>query len=132
MSDRSARERYEPLDWGRVVGWLLLGGEGAAVAHLVGDRLPGKSVDVGDEFRTIIGASISCEVQIDKPFDDVQLACQQGDVRLNGTPLSCPSEWQVKPGVNNVIELVGSACDTFKSGSSTFTAEFPCGAIVVE
>ena len=88
--------------------------------------------DLEDEFRTIIGASISCEVQIDKPFDDVQLACQQGDVRLNGTPLSCPSEWQVKPGVNNVIELVGSACDTFKSGSSTFTAEFPCGAIVVE
>jgi hypothetical protein len=31
-----------------------------------------------------------------------------------------------------VIELVGSACDTFKSGSSTFTAVFPCGAIVVE
>jgi len=88
--------------------------------------------DLENEFRDIVGASISCEVQIDKPFDDVQLACQQGDVRLNGTPLDCPSDWRVKPGVDNVIELVGSACQTFKSGLSTFTAEFPCGAILVE
>ena len=88
--------------------------------------------DLEDEFRDIVGASISCEVQIDKPFDDVQLACQQGDVRLNGTPLDCPGDWRVKPGVDNVIELLGGACDTFKSGSSTFTAAFPCGAIVVE
>jgi hypothetical protein len=83
-------------------------------------------------FQQIISDSISCEVQINKPFDDVVLACSEGDVRLNGTPLACPSDWQVKPGVSNVIELVGSACDTFKSGSSTFTAVFPCGAIVVE
>ncbi|MGB8222456.1 MAG: vWA domain-containing protein [Polyangiales bacterium] len=85
-----------------------------------------------DEFRDIIGASISCDVQMDRQFDDVAQACSEGDVRLNGTPLACPSDWQVKPGVSNVIELVGSACDTFKSGSSTFTAVFPCGAIVVE
>jgi hypothetical protein len=88
--------------------------------------------DLEDEFRDIIGASISCEGQIDKPFDDVQLACQQGDVRLDDTPLDCPSDWRVKPGVDNVIELVGGACDTFKSGDVTFTAVFPCGAIVVE
>lgn len=88
--------------------------------------------DLENEFREIIGGSISCEVEIDKPFDDVDKACSEGDVRLNGTPLSCPADWLVKPGVDNVIELVGSACDTFKSGSSTLTAEFPCGAIVVE
>jgi hypothetical protein len=88
--------------------------------------------DLENEFREIIGGSISCEVEIDKPFDDVDKACSEGDVRLNGTPLSCPDDWRVKPGVDNVIELVGSACDTFKSGSSTLTAEFPCGAIVVE
>jgi hypothetical protein len=88
--------------------------------------------ELSDAFREIIGASISCEVQIDKPFDDVDKACNEGDVRLNGTPLSCPDDWRVKPGVDNVIELLGSACDTFKSGSSTLTAEFPCGAIVVE
>jgi hypothetical protein len=83
-------------------------------------------------FDEIISASISCDVQMDKQFKDKVEACNDGDVRLNGTPLSCPDEWQVKPGADDVIELVGSACDTFKSGSSTFTAVFPCGAIVVE
>ncbi len=34
--------------------------------------------------------------------------------------------------VDDIIELVGSACDTFKSGDVTFSAEFPCGAIIVE
>ena len=85
-----------------------------------------------DAFNTIISASISCEVQMDKRFDDKDQACADGDVQLNGTPLSCPEDWQVKPGADDVIELVGSACDTFKSGAATFTAVFPCGAIVVE
>ncbi len=72
-------------------------------------------------------------MQIDKPFDDRVKACNEGDVRLNGTPLSCPADWQVKDEPPyNVIELVGSACDEFKSGDSTFTASFPCGAIVVD
>ncbi len=88
--------------------------------------------DLENEFRTIISASISCEVEIDKPFDDREKACAEGDVRLNGNPLSCPEDWQVKPDAPNVIELLGSACDTFKSGEVTFTAEFPCGAIIVE
>ena len=90
--------------------------------------------DLEDEFREIIAASISCDIQMDKRFDDKDLACNdpQSDVRLNGVALSCPSEWRVKPGADDVIELVGSACDIFKSGDVTFTAEFPCGAIVVE
>jgi hypothetical protein len=85
-----------------------------------------------DAFNTIIGGSISCEVQMDKRFDDKDEACDNGNVQLNGTPLSCPEDWQVKPGVDDIIELVGSACDTFKSGAATFSAVFPCGAIVVE
>lgn len=89
--------------------------------------------ELEDNFRDIIGASISCEVQIDKPFDDRQKACDEGEVRLNGTRLDCPTEWQVKDEPPyDVIELVGSACDTFKSGAATLTAEFPCGAIVVQ
>lgn len=90
--------------------------------------------ELEDAFNEIIGESISCEVQIDKPFDDKEKACNdpESDVRLNGTPLSCPSDWRVKPGADDIIELVGSACDTFKSGAATFTAVFPCGAIVVE
>jgi hypothetical protein len=85
-----------------------------------------------DAFTEIIGASISCDIQMDKRFDDEVKACEEGDVRLNGIPLSCPSEWQVKPGADDVIELVGAACTTFKTEASTFSATFPCGAIVVE
>jgi hypothetical protein len=83
-------------------------------------------------FDEIISASISCEIQMDKRFDDKVKACADGDVQLNGTPLSCPDDWQVKPGADDIIELVGSACDTFKSGAATFSAVFPCGAIIVE
>jgi hypothetical protein len=69
---------------------------------------------------------------MDKRFDDEVKACEEGDVRLNGVPLSCPSEWRVKPGADDVIELVGAACTTFKTEASTFSATFPCGAIIVE
>lgn len=90
--------------------------------------------ELEDAFNEIISDSISCDIQIDKPFDDKEKACNDpdSDVRLNDIPLSCPSEWRVKPGADDIIELVGSACDTFKSGDATFTAVFPCGAIVVE
>jgi len=107
---------------------LAANGSGGDAPFWVGSDPQG----LDDAFREIISASISCEVQMDKQFDVVVKACDEGDVRLNGTPLSCPSEWRVKPGVDDVIELVSSACDTFKSGASTFTAEFPCGAIIVE
>jgi hypothetical protein len=86
-------------------------------------------------FQKIIGDSISCDIQINKPFnaDTLDQACNEGDVRLNGVPLDCPSHWQVKnEPPYNVIELLGSACDTLKSGEVTFTAEFPCGTIIVE
>ncbi len=88
--------------------------------------------NLSNAFQSIIGDSISCDVTMKERFDDKVKACANGDVRLNDAPLACPAQWRVKAGVDDVIELVGSACQTFKSGSSTFTAEFPCGAIVVE
>ena len=99
------------------------------------------TVWVGDDpaslqgaFQQIISDSISCDIQMDERFDDKDKACAEGDVRLNGAPLACSDTngWRVKPGVDDVIELVGGACDAFKSGDVTFTAEFPCGAIIVE
>jgi len=99
------------------------------------------TVWVGDDpaslsaaFQSIVSDSISCDIQMDTRFDDKDKACNdpESDVRLNDVPLSCPSEWRVKPGVDDVIELVGDACTVFKSGDVTFSAEFPCGAIVVE
>lgn len=85
-------------------------------------------------FTAIISDSISCDIQIDKPFNDKTQACNdpESDVRLNGNPLSCPSEWEPSPDADDFIRLNGSACTEFKSGQATFTAEFPCGAIVVE
>jgi hypothetical protein len=86
-------------------------------------------------FRDIISDSISCEIPINKPFNEFTLdqACNEGEVRLNETLLNCPSDWRVKDEPPyNVIELLGSACDTFKSGQVDFTAEFPCGTIIVE
>jgi hypothetical protein len=88
--------------------------------------------ELEDAFTEIIGSSISCDIQMDKRFDDAVKACEEGDVRLNGVPLSCPSEWRVKPGADDVIQLVGDACTTFKTEASTFSATFPCGAIIVE
>jgi len=104
------------------------------------------TVWVGDDpaslqgaFQQIVSDSISCDVPMAERFVNVAAACAEGDVRLDGIPLSCPSEWRVKPGVDNVIELIDNpdpmvtdACDTFKSGSVTFTADFPCGSIIVD
>jgi hypothetical protein len=85
-------------------------------------------------FQKIIGDSISCDIQMDKQFDDKVKACADGDVRLDGVALPCSQTdgWRVKPGVDDVIELVGSACVTLRSGNVTFSATFPCGAIIVE
>jgi hypothetical protein len=87
-----------------------------------------------DALQSIVSDSISCDIQMDNRFDDKDMACNEGDVRLNGTPLACSDTngWRVKLGVDDVIELLGTACDTFKTGSVTFSATFPCGAIVVE
>ena len=85
-------------------------------------------------FRDIISASISCDIQMDEQFANATQACNEGVVLLGGVALPCSQTdgWRVKPGVNDVIELVGSACVTLRSGDVTFSATFPCGAIVVE
>jgi hypothetical protein len=92
-----------------------------------------------DAFRAIISDSISCEIEINKPFnpETVEEACAQGVVTLNDDRLSCPSDWLVKnEPPYNVIQLQGtepgSACQVFKSGEVIFEAHFPCGTIIVE
>ena len=60
----------------------------------------------------IISDSISCDIQIDKPFGDKTKACDdpESEVSLNGNPLSCPSEWEPSPDADDFIRLNGSAC----------------------
>jgi hypothetical protein len=113
------------------VGLSVNGSEGNATFWLATNPAA-----LEDAFREIIRDSIPCDVQIDKRFADKDEACNdpESEVRLDGVPLACSDTdgWRVKPGVDDVIELVGSACDTFKSGSVTFSATFPCGAIIVD
>ncbi|MEM7138335.1 MAG: vWA domain-containing protein [Myxococcota bacterium] len=107
---------------------LASDGSGGDATFWVGDN----PQNLEDAFREIISDSVSCDIEIDKPFDDTDKACEEGDVQLNGVALSCPEDWRVKPTADNVMELLGDACETFKAEAATFTAEFPCGAIIVE
>lgn len=109
------------------VGLATNGSEGNA-DYWVGDE-PDELVE---HFRTIVADSISCDIEMNEVFDDKDKACNDPDsnVRLGANRLECPSEWRVKPGVDNVIELLGQTCTDFKSGAATFSATFPCGAIV--
>ncbi len=88
---------------------------------------------LSEAFQTIISDSISCDITVAEQFVDPVKACQEGDVRLDGIPLACSDTngWRVKPGNNQVIELVGAACDTLKTGDVMFRAEFPCGSVIV-
>jgi hypothetical protein len=92
------------------------------------------SASLSQAFSDIISNSISCDIAMDQPFDDKVKACNEGDVRLDGEQLPCSDTdgWRVKLGEDQVIELVGTACDTLKTGDVTFSAEFPCGAVIVE
>lgn len=87
-------------------------------------------------FRAIIAESISCDIPMLETFRDPAAACAEGDVRLDGVPLDCVGAggdgWRVKPGDDQVIELLGTACDTLKSGDVEFTASFPCGSVTVD
>jgi hypothetical protein len=139
----AARAHAEDIDvfvlW---VGELTDPGTAAHLQDVANAGVTGTgTVWVGDEpaslqgaFQQIVSDSISCEVQMAERFGNVAAACAEGDVRLDGVALACSETdgWRVKPGVDNVIELVGPACTTFKSGNVTFTADFPCGSIIVE
>lgn len=104
---------------------------------------------VGDEDETLQSAlnniiydSISCEIEIDKPFNPatIQEACDDGVVTLNGNPLTCGVDWQIRnEPPYNVFELLGgvedpsSACGIFKiQPGAQLEATFPCGTIIVE
>jgi len=92
--------------------------------------------------QNIVYDSISCEIEIDKPFnpETIAEACEDGVVTLNGAPLECNVDWQVKDEPPyNVIELLGtvqdpsSACGTFKTDENAeLKATFPCGTVIVQ
>ena len=104
----------------------------------VGDR----EATLQAALNNIIYDSISCEIEIDKPFNPttIQEACDDGVVTLNGNPLECGVDWQIRDEPPyNVFELLGgvedpdSACGIFKiQPGAELEATFPCGTIIVE
>ena len=80
-------------------------------------------------FTSIINSAISCDLTITGGTVDPAQACN-GTVTLNGTALTCGTDWTVDAdGVT--IHLLGQACTTLKNSTNPqVDAEFPCGAIL--
>ena len=85
-------------------------------------------------FAEIVAAQIPCDVVLNKEVNDGADICD-GTVTLNGDVLTCGTDYGLKAGTNNVLELrgtnVGEACHTWKNdANATLEAVFQCGVIV--
>jgi len=99
---------------------------GASVGDLSGQLSP---ASLASAFTMIINGAISCDLTITGGTVDPSQACN-GTVTLNGTALTCGTDWTVDAdGVT--IHLLGQACSTLKSSTNPqVDAEFPRGAII--
>jgi len=80
-------------------------------------------------FEQIIGGVRTCVFDLDGTVD--ANSAVQGNVRLDGTPLTFGTDWQLAG--NQAIELIGDACDQYLAASDPeLTAAFPCGGFVVK
>lgn len=85
--------------------------------------------DLTTAFGTIINSVQSCQLEIDGQIDPAQAGT--GTVRLNGFPLMFGTDWIAVDG--DTLELIGQACIDLKSTTSpNVTANFPCGAVIIE
>jgi hypothetical protein len=76
----------------------------------------------------IVGGVISCDLAISGRVDANNAF--QGVVTMNGNTLTYGTDWTVDPS-GTTLQLLGSACDTFKSASNpTVDASFPCAVVV--
>jgi hypothetical protein len=82
--------------------------------------------------ETLIGAELSCDLQLEGKGVKVGLECT-GTVKFNGMDLECNGPDGFALIDSFTIQLKGSTCETFKSSiDSTISANFPCDAIIVE
>ena len=88
--------------------------------------------DLAKEFKAVVDLQLNCDINLNGRVSDANRVCEEGDVRMDGAPLDCGTDWRLKPGTNDHIELLGSTCDAFKRGDKRISASFPCGTIVVE
>jgi len=81
-------------------------------------------------FNTIINGVLSCDLTITGGTVDSAQACN-GTVRVNGTALTCGTDWNVDAN-GTTIHLLGQACTDFKNSTNPMVdAEFPCGSIIL-
>jgi hypothetical protein len=78
-------------------------------------------------FREITSGVRSCVFRLNGRVEAA--AANQGDVRLDFTPLpfGAADGWRLR--TPNEIELTGTACQRARTTGSVLTATFPCGVV---
>jgi hypothetical protein len=81
-------------------------------------------------FTTIINGVLTCDLMITGGTVDPAQQCN-GTVTLNGTALTCGTDWNVDQN-GMTIHLLGQACDSLKNSVDPMVdASFPCGSVVI-
>ena len=82
--------------------------------------------ELATAFSTIVGTVRSCTFDVDGMVDLSRAS--DGMVSLNENPLTFESDWRLTN--QTTMELLGTACETFKSDDSPrLEANFPCGTV---
>ena len=105
-------------------------------AGLADNAMPGATIyspqnpdDLTQTLAKLIGAAVTCNVELAGKLD-VKRACE-GRVLMNGQALECGNDQGWKPVDAGHIELLGTACDRFKSDPAVILdATFPCDVVV--
>ncbi len=77
--------------------------------------------------QAIITGALSCDFDLTSPVADPTTGAG-AQVTLGGMTLTYPTDWTFVDA--DTIRLVGAACTSFRSGSTTLSATFECGVIV--
>ena len=91
---------------------------------------PENAAALSDTLAALIGAELSCDLQLDGKGIRKDLACM-GTVTLDNMPLVCddPNGWTLIDETH--MRLQGTACDVYKNAADAhLTADFPCEVIL--
>lgn len=87
--------------------------------------------ELEDSLTAILGEILPCEIELNTMTVDLSKECAGGVLLLDGISLECNAEDGWRFIDRNRIELVGSACEAFKSSpSATLEARFPCSIVI--
>jgi hypothetical protein len=64
----------------------------------------------------LIAAFVPCDFVINGTIEDIEQACAQGTVVLDGVTLECPIDWRVID--QTTLSLIGDACDALQDGET--------------